>query len=421
MVGLVQGLVNYCVPRPEDKVRMTLGRSPHIIATFLTLVTLAALARQPGTRFLRLAISPFAVILTLRLTYGFVWWDIPLNSISFVAGCYSILMIMKVLQLGLSPNGILKLGEKVPGEITVPASDLVVRDPPKRAVRAPGSLTLVEHFLSGLEVLTCARGIGWEFGSGTKIQIPPETRDVSDTSKFLRQTCQSAAIHFLYVDLIVVFISLVPGIGTPDGGSIFVFGQNTVERYLISALLHFITSLSVIYKLQFVYNLVTLIGVGLIGQHPTSWPPVISTTVITSTSMHSFWARDWHQAIFGPSGLIWGAFLASGVLHVWALYVTGRGTDWDSVIYFGLQPLALIAERAWYRVTKRRVGGFFGWIWTWLWIQVFGQFLTNSWHRRGFSSGRLVRPAFSPTRNFLLPKVLPYIQPILQRYFTPTA
>ncbi|KAF9511020.1 hypothetical protein BS47DRAFT_1364097 [Hydnum rufescens UP504] len=352
MPGLLRDLVNYCVPRPEDKVRMTSGRSPYIIATFLTLVTLAALARQPGTRFLRLAILPSAVILTLRLTYGFVWWDIPLNGISFVAGAYSILMIMKALQLGLSPNGILKLGEKVPGEITLPASDLVVHDPPKRAVRAPGSLTLVEHFLSGLEVLTCARGIGWEFGSGTKIQIPPETRDVSDTSKFLR-------------------------IGTPDGGSIFVFGQNTMERYLISALLHLITSLSLIYT------------------------PNIMATCDQHHRPHQhihafFWARDWHQlfrqtflilggypfqAIFGPSGLLWGAFLASGVLHVWAL------------------------------VTKRRVGGFFGWIWVWLWLQVFGQFL----------SGGFVPPAFSPTRNFLLPKVLPYIQPILQKYFTPTA
>ncbi|KAF9511021.1 hypothetical protein BS47DRAFT_1205748 [Hydnum rufescens UP504] len=317
---------------------MTLGRSPHIIATFLTLVTLAALARQPGTRFLRLAILPFAVILTLRLTYGFVWWDLPLNGISLIAGCYSVLTIMKALQLGLSPNGILKLGEKVPGEITVPAADLVAQDPPKRVARAPGSLTLVEHFLSGLEVLASARGIGWEFGSGTKIQIPPETRDVSDTSKFLRQTYQSAVIHFLYADLLGVFISLVPGIGTPDGGSTFVFGQNTVERYSISALLHFITSIFLINNLHFVYNLMTLIGVGCIGQHPTSWPPVISTTVTTSTSMHSFWARDWHQilrqtfltlggypfqAIFGSSGLIWGAFLASGVLHIWALYVIG--------------------------------------------------------------------------------------------------
>jgi uncharacterized membrane protein len=86
MAGLLQGLVNYCVPRPEDKVRMTLGRSPHIVATFLTLVTLAALARQPGTRFLRLAILPFAVILTLRLTYGFIWWDLPLNGISLIGG-----------------------------------------------------------------------------------------------------------------------------------------------------------------------------------------------------------------------------------------------------------------------------------------------------------------------------------------------
>ncbi|KAF9511023.1 hypothetical protein BS47DRAFT_1331272 [Hydnum rufescens UP504] len=414
---------------------MTLRRSPHIVATFLTLVTLAALARQPGTRLPRLAILPFAVALTLRLTFGFVWWDFPLNGISFVAGCYGIHTIIQALQMGLSPNGILKLGEKVPGEITVPASDLVLQDPPKRVPRTPGRLTLVEHFLSGLEVLACARGIGWEFGSGTKVQIPPETRDTSDTSKFLRQTYQSFVIHFLYVDVLGVFISLVPGIGTPDGGSIFVFGQNTVERYLISALLQFTSSLFLINNLYVGYDLMTLIAVGLLGHHPTAWPPIISTNVTTSTSMHSFWARDWHQilrqtfltlggypfgAVFGPSAIIWGAFLASGIMHVWCLYIVGRGTDWDSVIYFGVQPLALIAERAWYKLTKRRVGGFFGWIWTWLWIQEFGQFLLNSWHRRGFLGGIFVPPALSPTRNLLLPKIFPYIQPILQRYLTPT-
>jgi hypothetical protein len=153
---------------------------------------------------------------------------------------------MQALQLGLLPNGILKLGEKVPGEITVPASDLVAQNPPKRVPRAPGRLTLVEHFLSGLEVLACARGIGWEFGSGTKVQIPPETRDTSDTSKFLRQTYQSAVIHFLYADALGVFISLVPGIGTPDGGSIFVFGSNIVERYAIAAVLQLASSLFLI-------------------------------------------------------------------------------------------------------------------------------------------------------------------------------
>lgn len=105
----------------------------------------------------------------------------------------------------------------------------------------------VGGFLDSAEALASMRGIGWQFGSGTGLFIPPEWRDTTSRARFVQQTIISLLIHFTLFDVITSLIKLVPGIGTTDGGSIFAFGgDNVFRKYAISALIEFSTGVAFI-------------------------------------------------------------------------------------------------------------------------------------------------------------------------------
>ena len=396
---------------------------------------------------------------------------------SEIAG-YAFGTAVQALEFSLSPHGMLKVDEVEPGTITTPAPDLVYRrdllqkadnDYPHASVHR--SMTLKEHLLTGLEMVSTWRGIGWAVGTGANVYIPPEYRDTTNTAKFLRQTCGSFIVNFLLADFHYSILQLIPNIGLPSGGSIFAFGSNALEKYIFSTGIHFSTGLVVLSSecsrpridcslahvflvtgIRMVYNFETIIAVGILGHHPSAWPPVLPNYVLASTSLHAFWSRNWHQflrrtflvtggyplqSIFGTPGLIFGTFLSSGLMHSWGLYAIGRGTDWDSAIFFVFQPVALLAEKTWHKTTGQRVRGISGWVWTACWILGVGQLLSesmcplkctdfrvlivflstsirrfaaNAWHRRGFAGGILIPPMISPTRNFLFPRLFPILE-----------
>lgn len=60
------------------------------------------------------------------------------------------------------------------------------------------------------------------------------------------QTLGSWLVVFTLFDLLTNLIKLVPGIGTPDGGSIFAFGRHAFEKYTISMIIEFGTGLAFI-------------------------------------------------------------------------------------------------------------------------------------------------------------------------------
>lgn len=140
-----------------------------------------------------------------------------------------------------------------------------------------------------------------------------------------------------------------------------------------------------------VYNLVTLIGVLLFRHDPTSWPPIFDRPW-ASESLHEFWSKRWHQllrqtfltlggypfqALFGLPGLILGTFLASGLYHHWSLHAMGRGTDSRAIWFFVGQAVGVALERAWYKVTGRKISGWMGTVWVWVWIVGGGQWCSE--------------------------------------------
>ncbi|KAH9079667.1 hypothetical protein EDB83DRAFT_2514183 [Lactarius deliciosus] len=122
-----------------------------------------------------------------------------------------------------------------------------------------------------------------------------------------------------------------------------------------------------------------------------------------------FWSTRWHQLFrhlfvtFGarpgamllgrPGALICG-FAVSGVMHNYAAWGTGYGSDFFSVGgFFVLMGAGVAMEVAFRKSTGMRVGGFFGWLWTMLWVLVWGTFMIDSWGRHG-----MLATTFLPAR-----------------------
>lgn len=351
----------------------------------------------------------------------------------------------KAIDFATVPEGHFKVGERTPGDVQTPAiskKDYDPKDPthpanghtPITGLNRPGSTFLPLWLQDGFELLFASRGIGWDWGKGA--YIPAEHKPLEQKA-FLMATIKSFCINFMILDVLESCIKLVPAVGTPRGGTIFLPYLDPLERYSLSTAIHFATGFALLGGFQMVYDLMTLVGVGLLQHDPTSWPPVLDRPWV-STSLHEFWAKRWHQLlrqtflifggfpgkkIGGNVGMVLGTFLASGVYHELSSMAMGRGFDPRVLFFFAIQGVFLIVERVWRIVTGYRVGGWLGRIWVYFIIGVLGQPLgkqlgswgrievsidlldhtVDAWHKKGLAGGMVIPPLISPTRQVLFP------------------
>jgi len=198
-------------------------------------------------------------------------------------------------------------------------------------------------------------------------------------------------------------------------------------RYTVSTVIHLITGTTLITGFHMVYDLITLVAVACLDSSPLSWPPIMGNPWLAE-SMHTFWAKEWHQAlrrtfmvfggypgmwIAGDYGMVFGAFLASGLFHACSMYSPLRGFDYSTMAFFASQGLVLMFERLWKRITGRKVGGWIGRLWVYFIMFVCAQPMVDAWHRRGLGGGVVIPPLFSPMRIFVLPLVGRLIKRIL--------
>ena len=225
-----------------------------------------------------------------------------------------------------------------------------------------------------LEISFELRGVGWDFGKG--VHVPVQTRPLL-RNLFLRATFRSFFFHFLVLDFLDSTFKMFPGVGTIQGGSIFYASLPPLQRYALSTLIHIITGTAMLSGFQMIYDLVTLISIGLLGSLPSSWPPILDDPW-SSDSLHVFWSKRWHQLLrrtfmvyggypgkwlFGNFGMVQGVFIASGLYHECALYTMGRGFDHRVTLFFAMQAPLLVCEKLWQKMTGRKVVGPFGRLW----------------------------------------------------------
>lgn len=90
--------------------------------------------------------------------------------------------------------------------------------------------------------------------------------------------------------------------------------------------------------------------------------------------------------------MVIGTFLASGLLHAWSFYGSGGYIDNAVTWSFTGQALGLVAERAYYKATGKKVTGSVGNFFVMLGIVFGGQHCTDAWARQGIT-GNLIIPA----------------------------
>ncbi len=341
----------------------------------------------------------------------------------------------------------LKVGESQPGVKKGKDKNTTTNGAAVEISESPRNAYIATWLYDAVDIIHTLRGLRWKFGQG--MYIPTHKRPL-ERSAFLRATLISFIKNYLVLDLLESCIKLFPGVGTPMGGSIFYPELSIPTRYIVSTTIHIMTGSAILTGFCMVYDLITLIAVGLLDGSPLSWPPVVDDPW-KSDSMHRFWAKDWHQLLRqtfivfggypgkwlgGDVGMMLGTFLASGLFHECAMYSMGRGYDHSATIFFAMQGPVLFLERLWSKKTGRRVSGTFGRIWVFFIMFVCAQPMgmhllldfhyvadhpvVNGWHRRGLGGGKVIPPFISPARWIPLPLVkrllvvLPPLHSILQ-------
>lgn len=252
-----------------------------------------------------------------------------------------------------------------------------------------------------------------------------ETRDTTNRASFLLSTLFLYLIHILLLDLFQTTIQSLPnpGLGTPDGGSIFNDSIPPPFRYIISSIAVLCTGGSVYCGLQAGHNVLTLVAVGLLGQDPFDYPPIFDKPWL-STSVREVWSKRWHLvlrvfftsigakvggALLGDVGAVLGAFTLSGILHDWTIWGMGKGTDPLRIVgFFYIQGIAVILETLWRGVTGKRVEGWWGRVWTWSFMLISSHLVVEAWLQHGVAGGDYFLPEqyrpFLQLRNLLLGK-----------------
>ncbi|KAF8905033.1 hypothetical protein CPB84DRAFT_1727385 [Gymnopilus junonius] len=263
--------------------------------------------------------------------------------------------------------------------------------------------------LDALDLFCNLRGTGWSWSTGLK--VPPERRNTSSTPSFLLSTSRSLLTHLLLFDFSLYLVqsfgfSALDPTHAVTGTSIFLAPLPPLQRYLRSSFISILSGLVVYYAIHLMYNLITIISVMLFAHTPDQWPPLFQKPWY-ATSLNEFWACRWHQLFrhnfiafgggpgfffFGRIGAVMSAFLVSGVLHYIGLWGMGRGSDFFSVAgFFLLMGFGVLMELAFKSMTGHRVGGFFGWLWSMLWLLAWGNLLVDAWLIRGLA-GSLFSP-----------------------------
>ncbi|KAK7044787.1 hypothetical protein R3P38DRAFT_2690550 [Favolaschia claudopus] len=411
------------IPKPHSRIPLTFSNAPVLLSCFVPFVFLAYLARRPGTYLIRLLFLPTVIIATLTAGFRFRWTIPELNVYNWAIALLAEVVLAKSLEYTFTKEGMLKIGEREPGlskgkepiKGSPPISNGSVPSTNGHAEPTEFSETqAVVHFIpswlyDAFELIHTMRGLRWKFAQGTYIPAPNRPLE---RRAFLRATLISFIQNFLLLDFFESLLKLFPGVGLPTGGTMFYPTLHPILRYPVSTTIHMFTGTALLAGFGMVYDLFTLIAVGLLDSLPSSWPPVTDHPW-SATSMHMLWAQSWHQLLrntflvfggypgrwlAGDLGMLLGTFVASGLFHECSIYTLGRGLDHTVTVFFASQGLLLIGERVWRQVTGKRVGGTIGRLWVYFVMFICAQPMTNAWHVRGLGGAMVIPPLISPTR-----------------------
>ena len=260
-----------------------------------------------------------------------------------------------------------------------------------------------------LELCFNLRGYGWNW---SEIRFQKETRPTSRLG-FAITTLFCLILGLIIFDIVHISIeSMDPDFALPTGGSIYDMSLPPIPRYLRSSIICSLGGLLFGNAIELCYLFSAFIGVTVLQQHPAQWPPLFENPLLSDT-LTVFWSRRWHQLfrqcfvcfgfkpmsfVAGPAGGVLGAFFVSGLLHDIGLWGMGRGTEPSSMYtFFLMMGVGIVLERAWKYMTGYRVGGIFGWVWTFVWLIGWWHLLFDLYCRKGLLAIRFFAEEYRPS------------------------
>ncbi|KAG1745973.1 uncharacterized protein EDB91DRAFT_1119897 [Suillus paluster] len=413
---IVHDVFRAFVPQPHERIPISNVHILYLLFPFVPLIYMGYLARRPDTFTSRLLLLPLVVAVAVGTYFRFVWTEPRLNIYNWGQCLIAEIMGAKAISFACNKEGMLKVDEVRPGVARNSDAIKANGDAHAKPVRSELVGSALAWLYDALEVILSYRGLGWKFGVG--VHVPHDERSLERNS-FLFATLTSFLKNYLIFDLFESFVKLVPDVGTPHGGTIFKAELPFLYRYALSTAIHISTGSCILAGFELSYDFITIFAVLFLGSSPSAWPPVMDHPW-QADSLHSFWAKRWHQIfrqtffvfggflgriLAGNMGMLFGTFIGSGLYHEFAAYALGRGFDIIVPMFFALQAPLLLCERVWCKYTGCRVGGLYGRLWVYFCIIILGQPLSDSWYRRGLGGGLMIPPSLSPTRQFIIPSI----------------
>ncbi|SPO25089.1 uncharacterized protein UTRI_02812_B [Ustilago trichophora] len=409
------------VPYDSTNVWILLTPLPFVILQIHLLLRYDPKATLP----LRASLIPIIVLLSLRSAYAYYYrvtgegqLDGRGQQINITLGCGAFSTIFWSVGWGLTMqrprlkvqkpqlNGSAKNGEKDDGYRRT-------SEEPSLPICFPGSSIPLE-----LDLLLNIRGVGWEHGvKDGPPALPVREFTSHERWAWILERMRLIPIYFLMYDAIVVLISdprFNVHAGTSQGGSMWDCNKGSfgvAGPYLIC--LAFASSfICVQYML---HTLAACVSIAVFNDRPSRWGPPAVRAAWFSTSVREFWGKKWHQflritfmmvgywpvraALLPIAGrrvaniaAIWGAFIASGLLHDMGRVAMLPEPGWcitGVTLFFAIQPIAIFAEQFWEHCTGRKIRGFWGWLWTFCWILFTSPLLIEAMSTGGMLAARI--------------------------------
>jgi len=253
-------------------------------------------------------------------------------------------------------------------------------------------------FWNSWDLMSNPRGIGWNWPQG--LVIPKAAFQTESRTVFVLLSAARLAFYSLVFDacLQIVRVLSPDTFGSLNGGSLFDHTLPPHLELLRSIFVSFLTIWMVYFLIQWGNRFLAIVWIILFQQRPSQWPPLFDSPWL-STSLSELWGRRWHQmmrelvlnlggrpfnCLFGRLGGILGAFLVSGIVHDIEFRSAGRGGN--SVVILGfwmMNGVGVVLERVWTKTTGRRVSGFWGRMWTFGWLALWGVRMVDEWAKAG--------------------------------------
>jgi hypothetical protein len=286
--------------------------------------------------------------------------------------------------------------------------------PYERINKSNLSSTYSQILLDASDLSLNLRGIGWSW------RLPNTPKESRSSLTFFFHTLVSSLFHLILLDVAHRSVQLF-GPDTIDsvvGCSIFDPSLPPLHRYFCSTLITFMVGFMIYASIQAIYQIFALFSLIFLCHSPSQWPPLFDHPWL-ATSLSQFWSRGWHQLftdvflsfggdplalLMGRVGRVLGTFFVSGVLHALGLLGMGRGGDFLKIIgFFMIMAVGILLENAWKFFTGSRVDGFFGRVWTFVWLLGWGNFFVDAWTTKGFIHGFFFADGYRPS-DYILSK-----------------